>query len=66
MNQFQTKQNQWQHKQCTTCNKQWPTKTHLNNNHMYALDVNMINTTLSYSQLTMTWTQVLFLLAYKT
>lgn len=28
MNQFQTKQNQWQNKKCTTCNEQWPTRTH--------------------------------------
>ena len=24
------KQNQWQNKKCTTCNEQWPTRTHLN------------------------------------
>ena len=31
MNQFHTKQNQWQNKKCTTCNEQWPTRTHINN-----------------------------------
>ena len=30
MNQFQTKQNQWQHKKCTICNEQWPMRIQLN------------------------------------
>ena len=30
MNQFQSKQDQWQNKKCIICNEQWPTRTCLN------------------------------------